>query len=173
MNMKTVLPIAAISVFLATMAQGEELPKAKVAVIRINSITNGGNFYDRVRMLNCDKDTLAAVKKINAELKDVQKQAIDTDDDVKLADLGRKTQLLNQKLNILRQVMNANQNFDMQAAIRRFVIDNYKDKYHMILQMDSGMPDRFFIWKGNLQTDDITDEVGEKFREYLDKSLGE
>jgi hypothetical protein len=172
--MKTLLPIAAFFVFLATMAQGQELPKAKVATIRINSITNSGNYYDKMRMLNCDKDTLAAMKKINTELKDVQKQVIDTEDDVKLADLGRRTQFLNQKLNILRQhAMSANPNMDMQAMIRKFVIDNYKDKYHMIIQQDSGMPDRFFLWKGNVQTDDITDEVGEKFREYLDKGIGD
>ena len=172
--MKTMLPVALVSFLLATIAEGQELAKAKVAVVRINAIVSGGNFYDRVRLLTCDKDTHAAIKKINAELKDVQKQVIDADDEVKLADLGKRTQLLNQKLSILRQhATGGNPNLDLQAMIRKFIVDNYKDKYHMILQQDSGMPDRFFIWKGNVQTDDITDEVGEKFREYLDKSRDE
>lgn len=176
MNMKTLLPVAAISIFLATMAQGQELAKAKVATVRINSIAGSGNFYQRVRLLSCDKDTLAAIKKINAELKDVQKQIIDTEDDVKLADLGRRMRFLNQKRNVLRQhamSTNPNTHMNMQTMIRKFIVDNYKDKYHMIFQQDSGRSDRFVIWKGNVQTDDITDEVGEKLREYLEKSIDE
>jgi hypothetical protein len=174
MNMKTLLPIPVFLVMLATMAQGQELAKVKVATVRINAITGSGNFYDRVRLLSCDKDTLAAIKKINAELKDVQKQVIDTEDEVKLAELGRRTQFLNQKLNLLRQhAMNVRQNFDLQAIIRKFVVDNYKDKYNFILNQDSGIPDRFFLWKGNVQTDDITDEVSEKFMDNLEQSLGD
>lgn len=174
MTMRTLFPIAAFSVFLVTLAHAGEPEHLKIATIRINSISGSGNFYEKLRLLSCDKDTLAAIKKVNAELKDVQKQVIDTDDEVKLADLGRRTQFLNQKLNVLRQnSMNGNPNSDVQAVIRKFVIANYKDKYHMIFQQDSGVPDRFFLWKGNVQTDDITDEVGEKFREYLDKSIGE
>jgi transcriptional regulator of heat shock response len=172
--MKTLLPAAVLSVLMMSIVQGQELPKAKVAVVRLNAISSSGNFYDKLRLLSCDKDTLAAIKKINTELKEVQKQVIDTDDEVKLADLGRRTQFLNQKLNILRQnTMSGNPNMDLQALIRKFVVDNYKDKYHIILNQDSGIPDRFFIWKGNVQTDDITDEASEKFKEYLDKGLGE
>jgi hypothetical protein len=172
--MKTVLQAAVLSIFLTTIATGQELAKVKVAVVRINSIVGDGNLYERVRLLTCDKDTLAAIKKLNAELKTLHQQVIDADDDVKLADLGRRVQFLNQKLNILRQRnMSGNPNLDLQTVVRKFVVDNYKDKYHMIMQQEQGMSDRAFLWKGNVQTDDITDEAGQKFREYLDAALGE
>lgn len=158
----------------AADAQGQEAPKIKVAVVRIGAILNNGNYYDRVRMMAADKDTLAAIKKVNAEMKDLQKQAIDVDDELKLNDLGRRMQFLNQKLNVLRQHVNSgNPNIDVQAMVRKFVIENYKNKYPIIMQQDSGVPDRLFVWKGGVQTDDITDEVADKFREHLDKIAGE
>jgi hypothetical protein len=173
-NMKTMLPVAVTALFLAAMAEGQELPKVKIAVVRINSVMSGGNLYDRIRLLSCDKETLAAIKKLNADLKAVEKEVIDAEDDVKLNDLGRKVQFLNQKLNLLRQrAMSGNPNVDMQAMIRNFVVSNFKDKYHLILQQDSGIPDRFILWKGNADTDDITDEVSEKFRQHIDQTLGE
>jgi len=172
--MKTVLQVAMLSVFLPAIAMGQEPAQVKVAVVRINSIMSSGNFYEKVRLLGCDKETLAAMKKLSTELKAVQKQVIDVEDQALLSELGRRAQFLNQKINILMQRgMSGNSNVDLQAMIRKFVIDNYKDKYLLIMQQEPGMPDRAFLWKGNVQTDDITDEVSQKFREYLDTNLGE
>lgn len=168
--------LAAVLCLLVALAYAQEpaTPKVKIAVVRINAILNNGNYYDRARMLSADKDTLAAIKKVSTELKNLQKNAIDVDDELKLNDLGRRMQFLNQKLNILRQhVMNGNPNIDVQAMVRKFIVDRYKDKYPIIMQQDSGMPDRLFVWKGAVQTDDITDEVAEKFREHLEKLGGE
>jgi hypothetical protein len=176
-DMKTLLSSLAFVVFgvlMASAAEGQEAAKVKVAVVRINAVTNSGNFYERMRLMSCDKGTLAAIKKVNAELKKVQKQVIDTEDEVKLGDLGRKTQFLTQKLNVLRQhAMNVNPNLDVQIMIRKFVVDTYKDKYQIIIQNDGNMPERFFLWKGGVQMDDITDDVAEKLREYMDKNIGE
>jgi hypothetical protein len=107
----------------------------------------------------------------------VQKQIIDVEDNDKLAELGRRVEFLNQKLNTLReqrqQGVGGNPNLDLQAMIRKFVVGNYKDKYLLILWQDSRAHDRAIIWKGDVQIDDITDDVSQKFRDYLDTSLGE
>jgi septal ring factor EnvC (AmiA/AmiB activator) len=177
-SMKTVLQFAVLAIFVTTIATAQEIVKVKVAVIRIDAIEGGDNsFYDKARLLTCDKSILTAVKKINAELKNVQKQIIDVEDNDKLAELGRRVEFLNQKLNTLReqrqQGVGGNPNLDLQAMIRKFVVGNYKDKYLLILWQDSRAHDRAIIWKGDVQIDDITDDVSQKFRDYLDTSLGE
>jgi hypothetical protein len=159
---------------MTTLAVAQEAPPLKIAVIRINSLTNGGNLYDKFRMANCDKATLEAMKKINKELSDLQKQIIDTEDELKLGDLGRRMNFLNQKLNTLRQrSMSGNPNMDIQEMVRKFVVERYKDKYSIILQQDSGDMERAILWKGNLQFDDITDDAAQKLREQLDSVIGD
>jgi hypothetical protein len=170
--MKTILQVVALFALLTTVAYAQEPVKARMAVVRIQSIINNGNLHEKVRMVTCDKDTLAAMKKLISELKELKKQVVDAEDDGKLNELGQRAQFLNQKLSILKQhAQNSNPNVDMQAVIRKFIVEKYKGKYTMIMQLDQGMPDRLYIWKAESQIDDITDEVGEKFREYLDASL--
>jgi hypothetical protein len=174
--MKTVLPLVLLCFCYATIAAAQEPAKAKIAVVRVNVVMAGSsNLYEKMRQLyRCDKETREAIKKINTDLKALGKEVADTDDEAKVADLSRKAQFLQQKLSLLRQCgTNVNQNIDMNAIIRDFIVNTFKGKYQLILQQDSGGSDRAFLWKGNADVDDITDEAGQKFREYLDQSLGE
>jgi len=173
--MKTVLPLVVLSFCFTTIAETQEPAKAKIAVVRINAITGSGNFYEKMRPLYCsDKETRAAIKKINTDLKAVGKEVADADDEAKVADLSRKAQFLQQKLSLLRQCGAIdNQNFDMNAIMRDFIVNTFKGKFQLILQQDSSGSDRAFLWKGNANIEDITDEAGQKFREYLEQSLGE
>jgi hypothetical protein len=171
--MKTIARVVVLSILMTPFAAGQETPKLKIAVVRIQSVIGEGNLYERVRLASCDKDALAAIKKLTAEMKSLQKKVVDVEDEMELADLGKRVQLLNQKINVLRQNPGGNFNPDMQAIVRKFVVDNFKDKYSIIMQQDSGYSDRVFLWKGGVETDDITDEVGRKFRAYLDKQLAE
>jgi len=180
--MKTVLHTILLVVLSAaslSMAAAEELAakksaepaKVKVAVVNIQRIVNNGNFYDKLRVLSLGKSTLEALKKINAEIQEIQKQLVDADDQTTLNDLNQKLQFLIQKSNMLRQTaMNSNPNIDMQAALRNFTISQFKDKYALILQQqDMGNNVERVLWKGDIEIVDISDEVQEKFREYLDK----
>ena len=178
-DMKTVLAAVLVSVVLVAQivlvaqAECQELPKLKVAVVNLNRISNSGINYDKIRLLSMDKPTLEALQKIGREIQDVQMQITDVEDELKLADLGRRLEFLNRKSSLLRQrVMNNDTNRDVQSLIRGFVIDKFKDKYPLILQQQDGNPDRT-LWKGgDVEVNDITDEVQEKFREYVDELSG-
>ena len=175
--MKIVLPLVVLSFCFAAITQAQEPAKAKIAVVRINAIVGNGNLYEKIRQLNySDKETQAAIKQINLDLKALGKEVADAEDEVKMADLSRKAQFLQQKLTLLRQCganLNQNQNIDTNAIMRDFVVGTFKGKYQLILQQDSGGSDRNILWKGNADVDDITDDAGQKFREYLDQKLGE
>lgn len=173
-SMKTILAAALLSLFLVAHAESQELPKVKVAVVNLQRIMNNGVNYEKVRLLSLDKASLEVLKKINTEIQEVQTQIVDVEDEVKLADLGRRLEFLNRKNMLLRQrVMNNDPSRDIQGLLRKFVIEKFKDKYSVIIQQqDSGNPDRIdrTIWKANnVEVCDITDDVREEFQKYLDQ----
>jgi hypothetical protein len=182
--MKTVLSTILLSLLLVAYAGSQEPSKAKaaaespdqktrVAIVNLQRITNSGINYEKIRLLSLDKPTLDALKKINAEIHEVQTQVVDADDDTKLAELSRRMNFLNQKSMLLRQrAMNMDSNRDIQGMIRKFVIDTFKGKYALIIQQqqDSGYADRV-VWKAaNVEVDDITDDVREEFQKYMDQA---
>ncbi len=181
--MKTTFAAVVLSLLLASQAvcqtanplKAEASAKPKVAVLNIYRITNSGINYERLRLLSLDKPTIDALKKIETEIQDVQMQITDVEDEVKLGDLGRRLEFLSRKSSLLKQrAMNSNSGGqDMQAAVRNFVIENFKDKYALILQQQDqgGNVDRI-LWKGDVEVVDITDEAREKFMEYLDQLGG-
>jgi hypothetical protein len=173
--MKTVFAAILLSLFLAARAESQEAPKLKVAVVNMQRVMNSGMNYDKIRLLSLDKATLAALKKINTEIQEVQTQIVDVNDEVKLMDLGKRLEFLNRKSMLLRQrTMSGESTRDMQSILRRFVIDKFKDKYALIIrqQQDSGYADKV-LWKGNAEITDITDDVQEEFQKYLDDSVGD
>jgi len=175
--MKNLLPVALLSVALAGTVVGEEpakeQPKVKIAFVNLNRITNNGGInYDRIRYLGFDKQTLDAIKKIDVDIQDLQKQVVDANDETTLQEISRKMQFLNQKSSLLRQRIYNEPGRDPQAVLRSFVVEQFKDKYAVILwQQDSGVQDRV-LWKGDAEVVDITVEVQDKFREFLDQLPG-
>jgi hypothetical protein len=148
-----------------------EPAKVKVATINIQRIVNGGNFFDKIRILSLDKNTLEALKKINAEIQELSKQVIDADDAATLNDLQQKLQFLTQKRDMLQQrARNTNTNMDIMSAVRKFAVSQFKDKYALILEeREMGMNYQRVLWKGDVEVVDISDDVQEQFHEYLDK----
>lgn len=174
--MKTLLSVAMLSVALVGNALGQEpakeQPKVKIAIVNLNRITNSGINYDRIRYLGLDKQTLDAIKKIDVEIQELQKQVVDANDETTLQEISRKMQFLNQKNSLLRQRIFNEPGRDIQAVLRTFIIEQFKDKYVLILyQQDSGMQDRV-LWKGDAEVVDISGEVQDKFREFLDQLPG-
>ncbi len=170
--MRTILTMTLASLLLAAGAECQEVAKIKVAVVRVDRLMNneyGG--YEKMRLLFADKDIVEGLKKINAEIKATQKEILGVEDELKLAEMGKRIEFLNRKSGLLRQRMYNDSGRDMQKLVREFVINNYKDKYHLIAQ-DPGVFDRF-IYKDNVEISDITEEATAKFRDYLDKATGE
>jgi hypothetical protein len=167
MNMKAIASAILLAIVLTSATEGQEPAKVKVASIRLNAVMQGGNFYDRIRLLALDKETLVAIKKINADIKSVQQEIVDAQDQAKLNDLQNKLNFLNQKLNILVQrSAGSHGGRDFQALLREFVIATYKGKYQLILQQDAGNPDPI-MWRGGVEITDITDEAADKLRDRL------
>ena len=163
--MKTILAVALLLIVMVVKTEGQEPPKLKVAVVRVDRIVGGDVSWERLRILSADKGTLELLRKLNADVQSVQKQIIDTENEAKVAELAKKLAFLNQKANVLRQRF-VNSSADVQSPVRAFVVDNFKDKYPIIVQQNSNAPDSI-IWKGNIETADITDEVLDKLKEYL------
>jgi len=62
--MKTVLTAALLSLFLVANAEGQEVPKVKIAFVNLQRITQGRINYEKLRLLSLDKATLDALRKI-------------------------------------------------------------------------------------------------------------
>jgi len=170
--MRTVITVALLSLLCAARAESQELAKAKVAIVRFNRLTNNELVgYEQIRTLAADKDSLEALKKTNAEIKATNKEIVAAEDDAKLNELSRKLEFLNRKSSLLKQRMNNDSRRDNQKVIRDFVVENYKDKYLLIAQEPEAL-DRF-LWKGNVEITDITDDVAAKVKEYVANVVGE
>lgn len=168
--MKTILTVAVLFVVAAANLAAQEPAKTKVAIVRLDRIVNSGVNFEQLRLLQTDKESLEAIRKINEEIGLLQKEIINAENETKLSEVGRKIQFLNQKMNLLRQRFVNNQDFH--AAVRDFVVENYKDKYSLILQMDQNNSNRV-VWKNNAEVVDITDDVSDRLRERIKQALGE
>lgn len=170
--MRTVIAVALLSVLCATRAESQELVKAKVAVVRFQRLMNNEIVgYEQMRTLTADKESLEAVRKVNADLKAVQNSIVAAEDDTQLNELSRRYEFLNRKRQLLRQRIQNDSGKDIQKVMRDFVVSAYKDKYHLIVQ-EPEMLDRM-LWKGNAEIIDITDEVAAKVKEYAANATGE
>lgn len=170
--MRTVITVALLSVLCAARAECQELAKAKVAVVRFNRLMNNEILgYEQMRTLTADKESLEALRKVNADLKAAQNSIVAAEDDTQLNELSKRYEFLNRKRQLLRQRMQNDSGRDMQKIMRDFVVTNYKDKYHLIVQ-EPELLDRM-LWKGNAEIVDITDEVAAKVKEYAASVAGE
>jgi hypothetical protein len=166
--MRTILAAVLLSILGTATALSEESPKLKVATIRLDRFVNSGMNYEMNQLFSMDKETLKLYKKVQAEIQKAQKDLADIDDEIKLAEMGRKIEFLNRKLGMIQQQgMNHRRQRDIQSCFRDFVIEQYKDKYRLILQ-DTGLPERC-LCKGNAEFSDITDEAIGKFKDYLNR----
>ncbi len=168
--MKTLLTVAVLCGLAAANVAAQEPAGIKVAIVRLDRIMNSGVNFEQLRLLQTDKESLEAIRKINEEIGSLQKEVINAENETKLSEVGRKIQFLNQKMNLLRQRVVNNQDF--QAAVRDFVVENYKDKYALILQMDQNNSNRV-VCKNNAEVVDITDDVSDRLRDRIKQALGE
>jgi hypothetical protein len=172
--MKTLLPMTLLSFLLTAGAECQEPVKVKVAVVRLDMMMRDGYSSESVRLLSLDKETLAAMQKIGAEVKAARKEIADAADATKLSELQARMQFLSQKLSIVSQsARSGSSSRDQQTLVRDFVIETYKDKYQVILQRQqySDMVDPV-LWKGGAEITDITEEARDKFREHLNEISG-
>jgi hypothetical protein len=126
--MKTIISGVLAAALLATGANGQESAKVKVASVRLYVLMQNGNMHNRIWLLDLDKETRAAIAKISTDIKNVQQQIVDAEDQGKLNDLQNRLQFLNQKLSILMQRSGQhNSRRDVQTVLRDFIIATYKD----------------------------------------------
>jgi hypothetical protein len=169
--MRTILTAALLFLLVAATAESQELAKAKVAVVRFNRLMNNELIgYEELRLLAANKESLEALKKTNAEIKAAQKQIVAAEDDATLNELSRKLEFLNRKSSLLKQRISNDAGGDMQKVVRTFVVNNYKNQYHLIVQEPEAL-DRF-LFKENAEISDITDQVAAKVKEYVANAIG-
>jgi hypothetical protein len=165
--MRTILAASVLAILLAARAYGEESPKIKVAVVRLDSIVGQGNLHERLFLLSRDKAMRSALKEIRADIRRTMNKIVDAGDESELNELGRRMNLLNRKIQLIQQTaMQERMYNNIQSLIRRYVIDHYKDTYSLILLDPNGL-DRA-LWKGNVEIRDITEEVADQFQKHLD-----
>jgi hypothetical protein len=170
--MRTILAASVLSLLLAARAYGEESPKMKVAILRLDYIAGRGELHEKIFLLSSEKATRNAMKEVRAEIRRTMNKIVDAGDESELNELGRRLSLLNRKIQLIQQSAMQDQRFNnAQSMIHRFVIDHYKDKYSLILQDPSGL-DRA-IWKGAVEIRDITEEVADQFQKHLNKLVDE
>ena len=87
----------------------------EIGVIQIGRITNDLDF-EKLKMLNLDKDTLDAIKKINLDQAKLKKDIIVATDEIKLMEIQKLHEFNNKKLSLLRD-RNANQNIKRLSSI--------------------------------------------------------
>jgi hypothetical protein len=170
--MKIIFTTVLLSIGLAAHAASQDLPKLKVAIVNMQRIAMSGVNNEKIRLLSLDKATLEALRKINVEIQEVQAKIVDVNDEVELGDLGNRLQFLNRKSMLLKQrSMTTDSMRDTQGLLRRFVIDKFKDKYSLIMQQqDPGIADRILSKAGNVEIEDITDDVRDAFLKYVDQA---
>ena len=169
--MKTILTVAVLFVVAAANLAAQEPAKTKVAIVRLDRIVNSGVNFEQLRLLQTDKESLEAIRKINEEIGLLQKEIINAENETTLSQVGRKVQFLNQKMNLLRQRFMNNQ-MDMHAAVRDFVVENYKGQYSLILQLDQNYSNQV-VWIGNAEVVDITDEAADKLKNRMKQVFGQ
>jgi hypothetical protein len=150
-----------------------ETPTTKVAVVNLQRVMSSGIDYEKLRLLSLDKHTVEALKKISKEIQELQAQIVDINDEATLQEMQRRMNFLNQKNMLLRQQrgMGGAYNNDMQALLRKFVIEKYKNKYSLIIQQQEqgNNGDRIIYKAPGTQVDDITDDVREEYMKFLDQ----
>jgi len=144
-------------------------PQMAVAIVQLNKMT-GDMDYDKVRLLNLDKDSLEAIKKINAEMAKLKKEIIEATDEVKLMDLQKQMEFNNKKLALLRD-RNSNREVNVQKLAQDYVVRKFSRRYSMILQDASSLDNRA-IYK-NVAITDITEEAAAGFRAEISERIGE
>jgi hypothetical protein len=165
--MRAIIPAMLLSILLMAQAEGQEPAKVKVASIRMNAVMQNGNLHAKIRLLELDQETLAAIKKVNAEIKTVQQEIVDAQNKEKLNVLQNKLQFLNKKIDLLTQRSTGRRTKKgFQTLLREFIVATYKDEYQLILQQDAGGHDPI-LWKRGVEITDVTDETVKKLRERL------
>ncbi|MEK7413724.1 MAG: hypothetical protein AAB263_10470 [Planctomycetota bacterium] len=167
--MKYVLILAVLAV--TCHGVDAEKPQMEVAVVQINRLTSDLD-YEKIRMLNLDKDTIEAVKKINAEQARLKKEIIDVADETKLMDIQKQIEFNSRKLSILRDRNSSNtREINVQKMATDFIVRKYSGRYSMILQDTNSMDGRI-IYK-NLKIVDINEEASDAFKKELAERVGE
>jgi hypothetical protein len=166
MKYAILLMLSAISCYGAE----SEKPHMEVAVVQLSRLTNDVD-YEKVRLLNMDKDTVEAVKKISSELAGLKRQIIDVKDEVVLMEIQKQIEFNTRKLSILRSSSSSSREVNIQKFASEFIVKKFSGRFPLILQ-DSNSLDGRIIYK-NIKVVDITDEAADAFRQELSERIGE
>lgn len=143
----------------------------RIAVAQLERITNDLD-YEKLRLMGLDKETRDALRQINQEIKQVRTEVLSLTDELKLADYQKKLEFLARKKSIIYdRTASRDTSRDVRKLARDFVIERYKDKYVLIVSEPQTL-ERSALYKA-VTIEDITDEAGVKFREYLNEMVGE
>lgn len=167
------MPHAILLALLAVVCCAAEVerPQLEIAVVQMNRLTNDID-YDRIRLLNLDKDTIEAIKKINADQAKLKKDIIEVTDEVKLMDIQKQVDFNNKKLMILRDRNGGgNRDVNIQKLAGDFVVKRYAGRFAMILQDTNGIDGRV-LYK-NVKITDISEEAADAFKKDLAERIGE
>lgn len=163
------LALAAITAAAAEPAERQAAPPIEVATVSMERLTADLD-YDRLRLLQMDKDTLEAQRRIQADLARLKKELIEATDELKLAEIKKQMDFANQKLGILRD-RTGRQEVNQRKVATEFILRRYAPRYALILQ-DSMTIEGRVLYK-NLRLVDITEEAAEALRKDIAERLGE
>lgn len=172
MHLRT-LAIPALLAATAIAAEPAERPQAppiEVATVSMDRLTSDLD-SERLRQLLMDKDTLDALRRINADLGRLKKELIEAADELKLVEIKKQIDFANQKISLLRDRSGGNRELNARKLATDFVIRRYAGRFSLIIQDSMNLEGRV-LYK-NLRMVDITDEAAEALRKDIAERLGE
>jgi hypothetical protein len=147
-----------------------EKPRFEIAVVQISRVTNDIE-YDKIRLLNLDKDTIDAIKKINLESASLKKEIIEVKDEIKLMEIQKQLDFNSKKLSILRDRNSSGREVNIQKIATDFIVKKFSGRYAMILQDTNGIEGR--VMYKNIKVVDITEEASELFKKDFAEKTGD
>jgi hypothetical protein len=150
---------------------GQEPPKLKVAIVRFERLLNNETInIPMVPIVTAERDTVESLRKVREDIRKLQLDIVAASNETQLSEMIRKLEFLSRKERLLRSRAVGEPNRDMKKVLQEFVIENFKDKYPLILQ-DPYALDRVVFKR--VEVYDITDDVIAKVKEAIAKNSGE
>lgn len=136
-----------------------------VASVDVNRVQNEIG-YERLSFINTNDEVRAEILKLRKALNQALMECVRENDDSKLAILRTKIESINNKLNILRNVMNY-RNSDSRKGLVKFINSRYSGKYALVIDAQMCRNNsQIIVWNAPKMTD-LTDEIIKE----LDKEL--
>jgi len=136
-----------------------------VAIVDQNRIQNEIG-YQRFIFLEMSDEVRAEVQKLKTSLDQIVADSLVEENEDEVAFLQQKIQLINNKLNLLRNAM-GNRGHDNRRSLAKYISGKYAEKYALIIDANVLRGGGNVLLIDNKKVTDLTDEI----IETLDKEL--